>query len=188
MTRIVAGSARGRRLVVPAGLATRPTSARAREALFSSLEAELGHWSGRGFLDLYAGSGAVGLEAASRGAAPVVLVESERPAWHAARENVATLGLTDVALHRTTVEAFLAGPPGAPFDVVYLDPPYATDDDEVAAALEALVDRSWLGPDAVVVVERATRGAGPRWPIGLLATRSRRYGEATLWYGRADGA
>ena len=188
MTRIVAGSARGRRLVVPAGVATRPTSSRAREALFSSLEAEVGPWSGLGFLDLYAGSGAVGLEAASRGAAPVVLVESERPAWHAARENVADLGLAGVVLHREPVEVFLAHPSGTRFAVVFLDPPYAMDDEEVGVALAALVEHSWLAPQAVVVVERATRGAGPRWPPGLAASRSRRYGDATLWYGRGDGA
>ena len=188
MTRIVAGAARGRRLVVPAGDGTRPTSSRAREGLFSSLESELGSLHGLAFLDLYAGSGAVGLEAASRGAAPVVLVENDRRAWHAARENMAVLGLSEVTLHRALVESHLAQPGPAPgFDVVFVDPPYPLADAAVDECLAALVLRGWLAPRAVVVVERATRGSSPQWPVGITATRSRRYGEATLWYGRADG-
>jgi len=189
VTRIVAGAARGRRLVVPAGDGTRPTSSRAREGLFSSLESELGSLHGRAFLDLYAGSGAVGLEAASRGAAPVVLVESDRQAWHAARENAATLGLSQVTLHRAAVETHLShDAPAGGFDVVFLDPPYSLADSVVDECLVMLVQHRWLAPDAVVVVERATRGSPPTWPGVLAATRSRRYGEATLWYGRADGA
>lgn len=156
--------------------------------MFSSLESELGGLQGLSFLDLYAGSGAVGLEAASRGAAPVVLVDSDRQAWHAARENVAALGLP-VVLHREPVEVHLSSrAPTQGFDVVFVDPPYAMEEAEVSRCLALLVQHAWLAPDAVVVVERSARGCAPQWPVGVVQTRSRRYGEATFWYGRADGA
>ena len=188
MTRIIGGSARGRRLVVPDGGTTRPTSSRAREALFSSVESERGAWQGAAFLDLYAGSGAVGLEAASRGAAPVVLVESERAAWHACRENLATLGLRGVTLHRMTVESFLRDPanlPRQPFDVVFADPPYALADAELAPVLAVVAGPDWCAAGALVVVERGVRGEDPPWPASVQPLRSRRYGDAMLWYGRA---
>ena len=184
MTRIVGGQARGRRLVTPSGDATRPTSNRAREALFSSLESERGSWAGTAFLDLFAGSGAIGLEAASRGAAPVVLVESERAAWHACRENVATLRLPDVSLHRADVLTFLAAAAERPFDVVFADPPYAFGADSVTQVLTLLARHRWVDADATVVLERASRDAPLEWPDGYAPLRERRYGEATLWFGR----
>jgi 16S rRNA (guanine966-N2)-methyltransferase len=187
VTRIVGGQARGRRLVTPAGDATRPTSNRAREALFSALESERGPWAGAAFLDLFAGSGAVGLEAASRGAATVVLVESERAAWHACRENVAALHLPGVVLHRTDVLAFLAGPAPRGFDVVFADPPYVYPADSVTRALTLLATPGWCAPDAIAVVERAARDDALAWPTGWAPLRSRRYGEAMLWYGRYTG-
>src|SRR3954469_9188441 len=121
MSRIIGGVAGGRRLSMPKGQATRPTSDRVREGLFSSLGGDL---SGRSFLDLYAGSGAVGLEAASRGAAPVVLVERDDKAVRAARDNVAAIGLPDVVARADDVTRFLREP-ALPCDVVFLDPPYA---------------------------------------------------------------
>ena len=175
MTRIIAGTHRGRRLAVPAGPGTRPTADRAREGLFSSLQS-LVDLEGARFLDLYAGSGALGLEALSRGAARATLVEREERALVALRANAATLALPAevVAL---PVEHFLAGE-SEPYDVVALDPPYDLDVDPV---LELVL--SWVAPDGVVAVERRTRGPAPTWPAGLSAVRSRRYGEATLWYG-----
>jgi len=184
MTRIVAGAARGRRLAVPPG-GTRPTSDRAREALFSSLEAQLGTLAGVRFLDLYAGSGAVGLEAASRGAAVALLVESDRAAAAVLRGNVATLGLPAAAVRAGDVRAVVgATNPDPPYDVVFVDPPYAVAHDDVGAVLAALDDGQWLADGAVVVVERATRSGAFPWPTEFVADRSRRYGEATLWYGR----
>jgi 16S rRNA (guanine966-N2)-methyltransferase len=177
VSRIVGGSRGGRRLVMPSGRRTRPTSERMREGLFSSLGADV---SGRSFLDLYAGSGAVGLEAASRGAAPVVLVERDPSALRALRTNVAALELPGVAVHAQPVSAFLAAD-AVEFDVVFLDPPYA---DDVAGVLLTLATRGWLAAGATVVVERASRGSPPTWPDGIAFDRSRRYGEGTLWYGR----
>ena len=178
MSRIVGGVAGGRRLVMPKGRGTRPTSDRVREGLFSSLGGDL---SGRSFLDLYAGSGAVGLEAASRGAAPVVLVERDPHALLALRENVNALALADVHVRGESVRHYLAEPVPAPFDVVFLDPPYA---DPVGDVLDALFAGHWLTADAVVVLERGTRDGAPEWPAGGVADRSRRYGDSTLWYGR----
>jgi 16S rRNA (guanine966-N2)-methyltransferase len=179
VARIVGGAAGGRRLSVPRGRSTRPTSERVREGLFSALESIHGPLQHLAFLDLYAGSGAVGLEAASRGAS-VVLVERDGPAVAALRANVASLAIPDVEVRAAAVERFLESSPSA-FDICFLDPPYA---DPVIDALSALVGNGWLAADATVVVERASRDADLVWPDGLVADRSRRYGDSTLWYGR----
>ncbi|MFB9378157.1 16S rRNA (guanine(966)-N(2))-methyltransferase RsmD [Kineococcus gynurae] len=181
MTRIVAGAAGGRRLQVPAGSATRPTSDRVREALFSALDSA-GLCSGTRVLDLYAGSGALGLEAASRGAARVVLVEAARAAVTAARGNVRELGLPGVSVVAEKVERFLASPAavvGGGWDLVLLDPPYPLGEDELAAVLARLV--GLLAPDALVVVERSARSPEPTWPSGLVRERRRGYGETAVW-------
>jgi 16S rRNA (guanine966-N2)-methyltransferase len=193
VTRIIAGAAKGRRLAVPPR-GTRPTADRAREGLFSSLAALLGRAAGgaedlRGLrvLDLYAGSGAVGLEALSRGATGVLLVERDRRAADIAARNVAEVGLAGVQVRRAAVESLAAGPnPDQPYDVVFADPPYDVPDESLASVLADLTDQAWLAPRALVVVERATR-TGWAWPDGFDALRDRRYGEATLWYGRAAG-
>jgi 16S rRNA (guanine966-N2)-methyltransferase len=189
MTRIIAGAHGGRRLAAPAGAQTRPTSDRVREALFSALES-LTDLDGARFADLYAGSGAVGLEALSRGAAYALLVESDARAARAVRDNIVTLRLGDSArLVTGKVAQVLATPPeGGPYDVIFADPPYAVTDAEVTEVQQALVEHGWLAPDAVVAIERSTRtavrGVGLNWVDGITAERSRRYGETTLWYGR----
>lgn len=184
MTRVIAGAARGRRLQVPPGDGTRPTSDRAREALFGTLESLLGAWAGLRVLDLYAGSGAVGLEALSRGAAHALLVEADGRAARTLAANVATLGLPGAEVRRGRVERVAAhGLPGPAYDVVFADPPYDLTDDELRTVLADL--RPAVADAAVVVVERATRGGAWTWPAGFEEVRSRRYGEATLWYGRA---
>jgi 16S rRNA (guanine966-N2)-methyltransferase len=179
MTRIVAGTLGGRRLVVPRGDTTRPTSERVREALFSALDSR-GAVAGARVVDLYSGSGALGLEALSRGAASVVLVDSSRQAVDAARRNVHDLGLARVSVVLSSVGRFLASPPKLPADLVFADPPYATGEDDVAAMLADLATR-WLEPGAIVVVERSSRALEPRWPATLARTDVRRYGETTLW-------
>ncbi|WP_238012994.1 16S rRNA (guanine(966)-N(2))-methyltransferase RsmD [Dactylosporangium sp. AC04546] len=185
MTRIVAGALGGRRLTVPAGQGTRPTSDRVREALFSTLD-HVADLDGARFADLYAGSGAVGLEACSRGAVHVLLAEADAKAARIARSNIAALGVGDrVRLVADKVERLLAGTPDEPYDVVFLDPPYAVADERVHEVLRALVER-WLAGDAVVVVERSSRGAPMAWPEGLREHAERRYGETTLWYARRD--
>lgn len=189
MSRIVAGAAGGRRLVMPSGSGTRPTSDRVREALFASVLSEVGDLGGLAFLDLYAGSGAVGCEALSRGAARALFVESDKAAAAVIRRNLRDLGLgsdgaADVLVK--PVEKVAAMPASAPFDVVFADPPYALEAARLAAVLTALRAGGWLVPDAFVVVERATRSEEFAWPEGFSAARSRRYGETTLWYGHAD--
>ena len=185
MTRIVAGLAKGRRLSVPQR-GTRPTSDRAREAMFNTLRAHL-DVEGAHVLDLFAGSGAVGLEALSRGATASVLVESDRTAAEVIRRNIAAVALPGAALHRRTAEAFLAdGNPDAPFDLAFADPPYEYPDDRLADLLAELTGRNWLADRAVVVVERSARAAEPHWPEGIAPVTRRRYGEGALWYGRVQ--
>jgi 16S rRNA (guanine966-N2)-methyltransferase len=185
MTRIIGGTVGGRRIATPRGVNTRPTSDRVREALFSAIESWCGSLSGLRFLDLYAGSGAVGLEAASRGACHVLLVEADARAARIARDNVATLGLGErVTVSAARVEQVVAGVPDEPYDVVFADPPYAVPDADINAMLTALVGNGWLAEEAVVVVERSTRSGPVTWVPGITGDRSRRYGETSLWYGR----
>jgi 16S rRNA (guanine966-N2)-methyltransferase len=137
------------------------------------------------FADLYAGCGAVGLEAASRGAVAVLLVESDTRAVRAARANIASLGLGDVCrVHAGAVNTVLAAGAPHPYDVVFADPPYALEASRVAATLAALVEHGWLAPAALVVLERSQHSPEPTWPDGLVAASGRRYGETVLWYGR----
>lgn len=187
MTRIVAGRARGRRLKVPA-TGTRPTSDRAREALFSALDSQLGGFAGLHVVDLYAGSGALGLESLSRGAEHSDLVESGKEQLVVLRQNVDAVGLPGAVVHAVTVERWVRerDASATPVDLVFADPPYDVTDDQLAVLLARLAARGGLAPDAVVVVERPSRGGEFRWPQGFTALRDRRYGEATLWFGRFD--
>lgn len=141
--------------------------------------------------DLYAGSGAVGLEALSRGAAHALLVESDAKALRAIKANVAALGLVNAQVAADKVERLLRRPPGetgaAPYDIVFADPPYAVVDDEVTKVLELLRDNGWLAEDALIAIERESRGKALVWPEGYVEERVRRYGEASVWYGRAAG-
>jgi 16S rRNA (guanine966-N2)-methyltransferase len=186
MTRIISGAARGRRLAVPPGTSTRPTSDRAREALFSTIEALIRSFAGARVLDLYAGSGAVGLEALSRGADHVLLVESDPRAAKSIRDNAAAIALAGAEVRAEPVERVVAaGAGGSPYGVVFLDPPYDLPDEALRGVISDLLVGGWLASTALLIVERATRGGEWRWPPGVEADRSRRYGEATLWYGRA---
>lgn len=184
VTRIIAGSARGTVLAVP-GVGTRPTSDRVRESLFGMLAAA-GDISGAAVLDLYAGSGALGLEALSRGAASADLVERGARAAQTARRNAARVARTcagaPARVHHTTTQAFLRTTTG-PFDLVFADPPYDAPDDDVTTVLALLAPV--LTDDAVVVVERSSRSAAPAAPPRLGQARSRRYGDTTLWWWRA---
>ena len=187
MTRIIGGHAGGRRIRTPGGQHTRPTTDRVREALFSAVESWCGSLQGLRFLDLYAGSGAVGLEAWSRGAGVVSLVEADRRTSRLIYENAKLLGFSRVHVVTNSVATALSRPPSAPYDVVFMDPPYHLDDEAVAAELALLCAHEWLVPGAMVVVERASRGPQPAWPAGITGTRERKYGETTLWYGHAAG-
>ena len=187
MTRVIAGRAGGRRLSVPPGNGTRPTSDRAREGLFSTWQSLLGGpLDGERVLDLYGGSGAVGLEALSRGAGHALLVEADARAVRTIRENVKSLGLPGAEVRAGKAEQIVRGPaPATPYDLVFLDPPYVVPDDDLREILLTLASGGWLADEALVTVERSTRGGVFPWPDGFEALRSRRYGEGTFWYGRA---
>ncbi len=189
MARVIAGEAGGRRLAVPDGRDTRPTSDRAREGLFATIVSMTGSLAGARVLDLYAGSGAVGLEALSRGAGHALLVESGSRAAGVIRDNIEAIGLAGAEVVPGRVERVLARGPARPeegggrYDVVFADPPYALAADEVSGMLTLLL-KGWLAPEALVIVERATRSGPVSWPAGFVPDRARRYGEATFWYGR----
>ena len=181
MTRIISGRAGGQRLATPPGAGTRPTSDRVREALFSRLE-HLEVLVGAVVLDLYAGSGALGLEALSRGAESVLLVESDRSAAKATRANADAIGIPGAVVRQSTVARVLATPPARPCSLVFSDPPYALTEDELAADLALLAEQDWLTDDALVVVERSSRTPEPRWPAGWEPEGERRYGETRIWF------
>ncbi len=188
VVRIVAGVAGGRRLAVPSH-GTRPTSDRVREAVFSAVQAR---WDldGARVLDLYAGSGALGLEALSRGAAHVRFVEFDRRAAAVLRRNVEALGLggpggTAAQVTTGAVQVVLHDDPGEPYDVVLADPPYALDEATLAGVLSALASGGWLARSALLVVERPAKALPPTWPDGVVAVAARRYGDTAVYYGCA---
>jgi 16S rRNA (guanine966-N2)-methyltransferase len=178
--RIIAGTCRGRPIVAPKGQATRPTADRAREALFSMLLSRLGSFEGQVVADLFAGSGALGLEALSRGAASCLFVEQERAALDALRANIATLGLSGADVRATSVLAL--GPAPRPLDLIMMDPPYATGAGVVA--LDKLARLGWTGPATWVSIET---GADEAVDVaGFTVDADRRHGKARLTLLRAS--
>jgi|TARA_S200000501_G_scaffold313386_1_gene304804 16S rRNA (guanine966-N2)-methyltransferase len=210
VTRIIAGRARGRRVKIPSA-GTRPTSDRLREALFASVESRLRAvgrgWQDVAVADLWAGSGAVGLEAWSRGAPRVLLVEKNPAAVSVMMGNVSSLDADgEVECRRADVGLVVTSePPGGPFDVIFADPPYAYDDASLSGDLGSAVRSGWCAPDALVIVERASkrgRSTGERSSQGRTEPDSqdmlalppeikivdhRVYGDSALWYGRVSG-
>lgn len=180
MTRIIAGSHGGRRLATIRGSATRPTSDRVREAVFAALTSR-GLVQDARVLDLYAGTGALALEARSRGAGPLLLVEQARRAVAAIARSARDLGMADVEVVTGEVLAVLRAGRRARFDLVLLDPPYAHSEAELAHVLAALVEHQWLSSHAVVLAERSARSPEPTWPPGLRPIWDRRYGETRVW-------
>jgi 16S rRNA (guanine966-N2)-methyltransferase len=180
--RVIAGEAKGRRLKSPPGTDTRPLTGRVKEALFSSLGSAV---VDAGILDLYAGTGSIGLEALSRGAASCVFVERDPAATAALRANIDAVGLGGTAVSRS-VDQFLETP-GGPYDLVFVDPPYALALASVEAVLERLVPH--LAAGAVVVLHRRAGGEPPLVPVTLEPSDRRRYGDSELWrYERLDNA
>ncbi len=189
MTRISAGRFGGRKLITPAGVVTRPTSERVRAALGNALIA-LGGLEGARVLDLYAGSGALGLELLSRGADSAVFVEHDRAALAALRANVAALGVTTARIIPGDVADYVdsagfAREPDAGFDLVVADPPYELDSQRLQQILFAVQQSGRLRPGADVVVERRARSGDLNWPDPLVGLRTKRYGDTVLCYGRA---
>lgn len=190
MSRIISGIAGGTSLKSVSGVATRPTTDRTKEALFSRLES----WnviSGARVIDLFAGSGALGLETASRGARNVVLVEKAPKAAAVCQENAATINklVKDniVSVKRGTVDTVLdsfvdqeTGHPRKTFDVVFLDPPYPLGEEELARTLVKV--SKVLAEDATVIVERSSRSPEPVWPAGMEKLAEKKYGETLLWF------
>ena len=181
MTRIVAGSAKGRTLAVPKS-GTRPTSERVREALFSRLD-HMNVLEEATVLDLYAGTGALGLEALSRGASSATLVEKASGAARVATANVRSTGLSARVVTADS-RAYLGGRSAEPLsgevDLVFIDPPYDIAEEEMTAVLEGLAP--WIGPDALVVVERSTRAPVPTWPAFLVLEDTRAWGETVAYF------
>lgn len=158
---------------------TRPTTDRVRESLFNVLTARV-DLDGLAVLDLYAGSGALGLEALSRGAASVVFVESDQRAAAVIAENIAALGVTGAIVRRGAVASVLAAGSGRPVDLVLADPPYDVDPAGIEAVLTALTDGGWTARGTVVVVERGSSGRALNWPEGWDVWPPRTYGDTRL--------
>ena len=184
MTRIIAGIAKGQQLQVPT-TGTRPTADRVRESVFSATEHVLGGWSGVNVLDLYAGSGALGLEALSRGAQSATLVESSTQANSVIRANIAKTGLAAHVI-KSDVTMWLAKPAAGQFDLVFMDPPYSLAGKLVTNVLKLLASGGWLADGGVVVVERDAKDADLDWPDGFTDITRRRFGNTSvsrgIWY------
>jgi 16S rRNA (guanine966-N2)-methyltransferase len=183
--RIIAGVAKGRNLSTVAG-ATRPTSDRAREALFSTLHSEFGEFENLKFLDLFAGSAAVGLEALSRGAELVHAVEKDESAIKTIRANQEIIEkskpLGKFQLYSNSVQKFLSSP-SHQYDIIFMDPPYDFSNQAVHDLIDLVMKNNFIRKGGVFVIERATKGSFINWPEPLKELRTKEYGVATLYYG-----
>lgn len=195
MSRIIAGLAGGTKIETPPGRGTRPTTDRVREAVFSALA----HWnhaldssadqqlSNIRLLDLFAGSGAIGLEAASRGAKRVDMVESVRSVCQLIERNACHAGLAErIRVHHAKAAAFLTKPSLASYDIIWLDPPYGISSAQVSALIELITTGGWLADDGLVVIERSARDAPIDWPQALAESWDKRYGETRIYFAQSD--
>ena len=184
--RIIAGVAKGRTLGTVAG-ATRPTSDRAREGLFSSLLSEFGDFLGLHVLDLFGGSGAIGLEALSRGASLVHIVEKDVDAQKTIENNFELVNKNKPVgkfhLYSMSAQRFVSDPPKEKYHIIYVDPPFDFSDAEVEEILTKLNVGGFLKDDALIAVERTSKRSNFSWPQGFSAVRERNYGQATIFYG-----
>jgi 16S rRNA (guanine966-N2)-methyltransferase len=185
MMRIIAGSAKGRNLAAVAGT-TRPTSDRAREAMFSTLTSEFGEFQSLNFLDLFAGSGAVALEALSRGATIVHAVEKDESATKTIRANQEIVEKSKpegkFQLYSMSAQKFLANKSGT-YDIIFMDPPYEFSDQGIYELLDLILKNDFLKSGGVIAIERSSKGAKIKWPKPITELRTKEYGVATLYYG-----
>lgn len=188
--RIIAGVAKGRTLGTVAG-ATRPTSDRAREGLFSTLTSEFGDFLGLNVLDLFAGSGAIGLEALSRGASIVHVIERDPEAQKRVEHNYELVKnsqpIGKFHLYAMSAQRFVSDPPKEKYHIIYIDPPFGFTDSEVEDLVSKLHSGEFLKEDALIAVERAAKGSKFSWPEGFVAARERKYGAASIFYGHYKG-
>lgn len=189
--RIIAGSAKGKTLMSPP-MTTRPTSDRAREAFFSAIESAFNLIDGWdvdsiSFLDLFSGSGAVGVEALSRGAACVVAVEQNEEAAEVTLSNseLVTHRFGSFQLNRMDVKTYLSSIRGIDdgFDIIFLDPPYELSNEEITSILELIKRNGFLSEHGLVAIERKTKSRPFEWPAGMVLEKKRSYGEASIYYG-----
>ena len=186
--RIIAGSAKGKVLISPPDSRTRPTSDRAREGLFSSLESEFSSLVGLTFLDLFAGSGAVGVEALSRGATVVHSVESEGDVGAISISNFQLVksAAGSYRVFHSTAQRFLESDQAAQkdkYDIIFMDPPYEISNAAIEALLQIIVTRELLQPHGIVAIERESKSAPFTWPHPLEAIKVRSYGQGSIYYG-----
>ena len=184
--RIIAGVAKGRPISAVAS-ATRPTSDRAREALFSTLASEFGEFDGLKVLDLYAGTGAIALEALSRGAAMVHAVEKDEAAAKAISTNYDSIKSAHFAgtfhLYSMGAHRFLSDKAQYQYHFIYIDPPYDVDDIDIVETLVQLRENGFVHPDALIAIERNSRTREISWPYGYEEIRVKDYGQARIFYG-----
>jgi 16S rRNA (guanine966-N2)-methyltransferase len=184
MMRIIGGSAKGKNLFSPSEK-TRPTSDRAREGLFSSLESEFGSMADLNFLDLFSGSGAVGVEALSRGAAFVLSVEQHQSTAELAEKNFKLVNGAPGTYQVISQDAekFLSNPSKTQFDIIFLDPPYEISNSEIEKLLGAIAEHNFLKRNGVIAVERESRSKEFNWPAPLAGSKVRAYGQGSIYYG-----
>ena len=183
MTRIIGGDFRGRSIKVP-DAETRPTSSRVREAIFSSVEHAVSGLDDLRVLDLFSGSGAFGIESISRGAAEAVLIEKDLRAADTLHSNVANFGIKNarVVIADALIDVAQKSGRGS-FDVVFIDPPYSFEDEQVNTLIGHLAKNGWLNEYALIVVERGSRSQ-VIWPESVEELRKKVYGDTTIWYGQ----
>ena len=182
--RIISGSSKGKTLFSPTGK-TRPTSDRAREGLFSSLESEFGSISDLNFLDLFSGSGAVGVEALSRGAAQVYSIEDHAPTCAIAAKNfeLVTNSTGTFSVMTTTAERFLSAPHQIIFDIIFMDPPYEMRNESIENLLVEINKNNLLKRNGIVAIERESKMVPFTWPQPFLSEKVRSYGQGSIFYG-----
>ena len=183
--RIIAGVAKGRSLSSVAG-ATRPTSDRAREAIYSTLTSEFGDFLGLQILDLFAGSGAMALEALSRGASLVHCVEKDDGAAKTISTNASLVQKAQPVgvfhLFHMAVQKFVEGEAQNQYHFVYVDPPYDFADSDLTKILENMHSNNFFKDGAIIAIERATKSTQPEWPEGYEPSRTKVYGQASIYY------